>query len=188
MADVTQLLRAHAKGAPGAIDALMPLLYDDLRRVARIQRRRRPDQSLQTTGLVHEAYLRLVDQSQACWHDRNHFLAVSAMAMRQILVDHARARLRQKRGGAAGHEPLDEASAMVASDAESLVVIDDALSRLGEEDPRLVRVVECRYFAGLSEQETADALGTSLRTVQRDWLKARAWLREHLAPGRRSGT
>ena len=182
MADVTDLLHAHRAGQPDALGRLVPLLYEDLRRVARSQLRRlRIGETLDTTGLVHEAYLRLVDQSRATWEDRGHFLAVSAVAMRQILIDHARERTRQKRGGDRVHEPLDEAmAAAVASDAERLLDIDRALQRLGETTPRLARVVECRFFGGLTEQETAEALGLSLRTAQREWLKARAWLRQAL--------
>jgi len=179
--DVTELLLAHGRGQADAFGQLVPLVYDDLRRVARAQLRRlRVGETLDTTSLVHEAYLRLVDQTRATWNDRGHFLAVSAVAMRQVLIDHARGRTRQKRGGDARREPLDEAMTAVATDAERLIEIDLALQKLDTEDPRLVRVVECRYFAGLSEQETAQALGVSLRTAQRDWLKARAWLRQAL--------
>lgn len=186
--DVTELLQSHGRGEPGVFERLVPLVYDDLRRVARAQLRRKGGAlSLDTTGLVHEAYLRLVDQTRASWQDRGHFLAVSALAMRQILVDHARARTRQKRGGTAHHEPLDEGMAAVQQDAESMLALDEALEALALHDPRLVRVVECRYFAGYSEQETADALGVSLRTAQRDWLKARAWLRQHFAPAPSAG-
>jgi RNA polymerase sigma factor (TIGR02999 family) len=179
--DVTELLQAHGRGEIGVFDRLVPLVYDDLRRAARQQLRRRAGMvSLDTTALVHEAYLRLVDQSRATWQSRGHFLAVSAIAMRQILVDHARTRTRQKRGGDAPHEALDERVAAVQQEAEQLLVLNDALERLGLEDPRLVRIVECRYFAGLSEQETAEALDVSARTVQRDWLKARTWLRQYM--------
>jgi RNA polymerase sigma-70 factor (ECF subfamily) len=182
--DVTELLLAHGRGETGALGRLMPLVYDDLRRAARAQLRRHAGAiSLDTTGLVHEAYLRLVDERRAGWQNRGHFLAVSAMAMRQILVDHARARRRSKRGGGAPHEALEEGSAAVQHDAEQMLVLDDALTKLGGEDERLVRLVECRHFAGYTEQETAEALGTSLRTVQRDWLKARAWLRQYMTGG-----
>jgi len=180
--NVTQLLQAHGAGVPGALERLVPMVYNDLRRLARGQLRRlRVGETLDTTGLVHEAYLKLVDQSRASWNDRGHFLAVSAVAMRQILVDHARHKGRQKRGGDKHHTPLSDIDVAVANDAQRLLEIDLALEKLAAVDPRLVRVVECRYFAGLSEQETAEALGVSLRTAQRDWLKARAWLREALA-------
>ena len=182
--DVTQLLQAHGRGEPGALERLVPLVYDELRRAARAQLRRRiSPASLDTTGLVHEAYLRLVDQTRTNWQNRGHFLAVSAIAMRQILVDHARARARRKRGAGAEHEVLDEQSLAVAHEAERLLILNDALDRMGAEDARLVRIVECRHFAGYTEQETAEALGLSLRTVQREWLKARAWLRRHLEVG-----
>jgi RNA polymerase sigma factor (TIGR02999 family) len=179
--DVTTLLHAHGGGERGAFGRLVPLVYQDLRRLARAQLRKLAGgQTLSTTALVHEAYLRLVDQSRASWRDRGHFLAVASVAMRQILIDHARSRTRQKRGGDRAAEPLDELQVAVAFDAERLLAIDLALRKLEEVDPRLVRIVECRYFAGLSEQESAEALGVSLRTAQREWLKARAWLREEL--------
>ena len=182
--DITGLLHAHGRGDTGAFDALVPLVYQDLRRVARSQLKRLgAGATLDTTGLVHEAYLRLVEQTRASFADRGHFLAVSAVAMRQILIDHARERTRLKRGGAVRPVTLhDDAVAAADKDAERLLDIDRALQQLGSVDPRLVRVVECRYFAGLSEEETAAALGVSLRTAQRDWLKARAWLRQALHP------
>lgn len=181
--DVTQLLHAHGAGVPDALDRLLPLVYDDLRRVARGQLRRRPDHSLDTGGLVHEAYLRLVDQSRATWNDRGHFFAVSALAMRQILVDRARRRLRAKRGGdhvvvalSDGHDPGDR-------DAQLVLDVDLALQKLAGLDPALARVVECHFFAGLTDEETAAALGISVRTAQRQWFKARAWLRAELGGG-----
>jgi len=178
---VTTLLEAHGRGAEGAFDRLVPLVYEDLRRLARAQLRRlRGADTLDTTGLVHEAYMRLVDQTRATWRDRGHFLAVSAIAMRQILIDHARSRHRLKRGGDVLQVTLDERVA-VSRDAAGLLELDQALERLGQIDPRLVRVVECRHFAGYSEEETAQTLGVSVRTAQRDWLKAKAWLRQELA-------
>jgi RNA polymerase sigma factor (TIGR02999 family) len=185
VSDVTALLQAHRGGEPGAFDRLVPLVYEDLRRVARAQLRRlRVGETLDTTGLVHEAYLRLVDPARATWQDRGHFLAVSAVAMRQILIDHARQRSRLKRGGGEAHVTFDEGLAAVTADAERLLDVDRALETLAVTEPRLARIVECRYFGGLSEQETADALGLSLRTAQRDWLKARAWLRARLQASR----
>jgi len=182
VADVTDLLHAHSGGQPDALERLVPLVYDDLRRVARRQLRRlRIGDTLDTTGLVHEAYLRLVDQTRATWQDRGHFLAVSAVAMRQILIDHARERSRLKRGGDQVRAPLDDAMATVTADAERLLDIDRALERLADTAPRLARVVECRFFGGLTDEETAEALGLSLRTAQREWLKARAWLRQALS-------
>jgi RNA polymerase sigma factor (TIGR02999 family) len=180
--DVTQLLIAHRAGDPAALERIVPLVYDDLRRVARAQlRRRRAGDSLDTNGLVHEAYLRLVDQSRATYRDRGHFFAVSALAMRQIVVDHARRRARTKRGGGQAAVSLEEVAEPAAAEAARIIEIDDALSTLAKEDQRLARVVECRYFAGFSEEETAAALGVSVRTAQREWFKARAWLRRELS-------
>ncbi len=179
---VTQLLAAHRDGDRHALDRLMPLVYDDLRRLARIQlRRRRPEESLDTCGLVHEAYLRLVDQTCADWRDRGHFFAVSAIAMRQIVVDHARRRRRAKRGGQNVIVGLDETNEPASLEAERILELDQALERLAAVDERQARVVECRYFAGLTDEETAAALGLSVRTAQREWFKARAWLRAALA-------
>jgi RNA polymerase sigma factor (TIGR02999 family) len=164
----------------------VPLVYNDLRRLARMQLRgRRPGDTLDTGALVHDAYLRLVDQSQATWHDRGHFFAVCAMAMRQIVVDRARRRLRAKRGGDRPTVTLDDANEPAARATADVLDVDLALKKLGLTDERLARVVECRYFAGLSEEETASALGVSVRTVQREWFKARAWLRAELAPAAR---
>lgn len=179
--DITELLMAHRDGHPGALSNLMPAVYADLRRIARAQLRgQRPGGTLDTGALVHEAYLRLVDQQRAGWNDRRHFFAVAAMAMRQLAVDHARARTRQKRGGGERAVTLTDAADPLGRDIELVLALDAALGRLAATDPRLVQVVECRYFAGLSEQETADALEISVRTVQREWYKARAWLRQHL--------
>jgi RNA polymerase sigma factor (TIGR02999 family) len=180
-ADITQLLLAYGGGRSDALEQLVPLVYDDLRRVARGQLRRlRPGDSLNTTGLVHEAYLRLVDQSRASYRDRGHFFAVCAVAMRQILVDYARRRGRRKRGGDQVVVPLEDAADPIAREAEHILDIDAALQKLAGIDARLARVVECRFFAGLNENETAEALEISLRTVQREWFKARAWLRAEL--------
>jgi RNA polymerase sigma factor (TIGR02999 family) len=181
--DITELLVAHGQGRQGALDELVPLVYADLRRMARAHARRQaPGASLDTVALVHEAYLRLVDERRAGWQNRRHFYAVAAMAMRQILIDHARRRSRARRGGGQPVTTLDGVADPVTSDAEQLLDLDRALRRLEQLDPQLVRVVECRYFGGLTEQETADALGLSLRTAQREWLKARAWLRDALQP------
>lgn len=185
MADVTELLAAHAKGIPDALERLVPLVYADLRRMARAQvRSQRPGATLDTGALVHEAYVRLVDERRAEWRDRRHFFAVASIAMRQIVIDHARRRTSAKRGGGEHVTALDDAADPIARDAEQLLDLDRALTALHDVDPRAVRIVECRYFGGLSEQETADALGVSLRTVQREWLKARAWLRGALRPER----
>jgi RNA polymerase sigma factor (TIGR02999 family) len=180
--DVTQLLVAHGHGDSAALAQLVPLVYDDLRRVARAQLRRgRAGDSLNTGALVHEAYLRLVDQSRASWKDRGHFFAVAALAMRQILVDHARRRARIKRGGNHAVVPLDEVSEPAARDPAHVLENDLALDKLAARDQVLAKIVECRYFAGFTEQETANAVGMSVRTVQREWLKARAWLRAELS-------
>ena len=176
---ITALIQAHRAGAPHAFDRVVELVYPELRRVARQQLRRgRPDAPvLDTTGLVHEAYLKLVDQASLDARDRGHFLAIAARAMRQVIVDHARTRQAAKRGAGAEHLPFDERSAAVQARAEHLLAVDEALSRLAHEDPRLLQVVECRFFAGYSEAETAEALEVSTRTVERDWIRARTWLR-----------
>ncbi|HVS16916.1 MAG TPA: ECF-type sigma factor [Thermoanaerobaculia bacterium] len=179
---ITQLLLRYAEGDQGAFDRLVPLVYGDLREIARIQLRRlRPGSTLDTTGLVHEAYLRLVGQRGANWRSRAHFFAVAATAMRQILIDHARYLTRLKRGGELPTLALDENTDAIATDARELLDLDLALDKLALEHPRQVRIVECRYFAGLTADETATALGIGRRTVHRDWLKARAWLRRELA-------
>jgi RNA polymerase sigma factor (TIGR02999 family) len=188
---VTELLVAHGQGNPGAFDRLVEVVYDDLRRIAHVQLRRasrrapRGDlspagQGLETTALVNELYLKLVDQERG-WSDRGHFFAACATAMRHILVDAARHQTRQKRGGAAQEVPLETARAASEGDAEWLLGLDRVMNRLAEHDSRLVRVFECRYFAGYSAEETAEALGLSLRTTQRDWGRARAWLKQALA-------
>lgn len=180
-AEITELLIAHAEGDAAALPRLVPLIYDDLRRIARVHLRgRRPGDTLNTTGLVHEAYERLVDQSRASWRDRGHFFAVSAIAMRQIVVDHARRRMRLKRGGEHKVVSLDDVGEPAAIEAARVLDIDRALEKLATVDERLARVVECRFFAGLTEDETAAALGVSVRTAQREWFKARAWLRQEL--------
>jgi RNA polymerase sigma-70 factor (ECF subfamily) len=175
---VTALLVAHAGGDASAINRLIPLVYDDLRRLARAQlRHRNGSESLDTAAVVHDAYLRLVDQSRVTWRDRGHFFAVCALAMRPIVVDRARRRVRLKRGGDQVFVPIDGEHEPAAREAADVLALDLALERLAEIDPRMARVVECRYFAGLSENETAAALGVSVRTAQREWFKARAWLR-----------
>jgi RNA polymerase sigma factor (TIGR02999 family) len=180
--NITELLVAHREGDPEAFDRLVPLVYDDLRRIASQQlRRMRGLATFDTTALVHEGYLKLVDQSRLEVDDRNHFFAIAARSMRQIVIDHARRRAAQKRGGGQSPLSMQNVEIAVAGEAEVLLAIDDALRRLSLLNERLTRVFECRYFAGLSEQETADALAVSLRTVQRDWRKSRAWLRRELA-------
>jgi RNA polymerase sigma factor (TIGR02999 family) len=181
--DVTRLLRAHGEGDPGAFGQLMPLVYDQLRRLARRQRRRGlPARSLDTTGLVHEAYLKLAASPGLRLNDGDHLMAVTACAMRQVLISRARARLRAKRGSGADPVPLDEGGQRLAvrHEAEQLLDLDRALTRLRERDARMAQVFECRYFAGLSEEETSEVMGLPLRSVQRSWLRARTWLRAEL--------
>jgi RNA polymerase sigma factor (TIGR02999 family) len=179
--EVTELLFALRRGDPEAFDSLVPLVYDDLRRIARRQlARSRPGATLDTTALVHEAYLKMVDHSRVEFQDRDHFFAVAARAMRQILVDHARRRRAGKRGGGRESLSLERVEIGLADDTEWLLALDEALTRMSDLDQRLTRVFECRFFAGLSEQETANALEMTLRTVQRDWRKSRLWLRREL--------
>lgn len=160
----------------------MPLVYDELRRLARRHLRRLPGgHTLNTTGLVHEAYLKLARSPGLRLNDRGHLMAVTACAMRQVLVGRARARLRVKRGAGEASVELDETRLPVdGGDAEALLDLDRALARLRAHDARLASIFECRYFGGLSEEETAEALGLSLRTAQRGWMRARAWLRADL--------
>jgi RNA polymerase sigma factor (TIGR02999 family) len=165
------------------VEQLTSALYDELRRVAHLQlRRERADHTLGTTALVHEAYLKLADQTRASFADRAHFLATASVAMRRVLVDHARTRSREKRGGERVPVTLDEDLVSGAGSCDGLLELDDALDRLAAIEPRLARVVECRFFGGLSDEETADALGTTARTVRRDWVKARGWLYQTLRP------
>jgi RNA polymerase sigma factor (TIGR02999 family) len=177
---ISEALRRVRDGEEGALDRLVPLIYDDLRRLARAQLARRAPQTLDTAGVVHEAYLKLAAQRQSAWRDRGHFFAVAARAMRHILIDYAKRRHRHKRGGGLRRVPLDEARIAVEQEAGRLLSVDAALARLAAVDERLVRTVECRFFAGLSEDETAEALGVSRRTVERDWARARAWLRAEI--------
>jgi len=178
---VTELLLAYRDGDRQAFDRMVPLLYDDLRKIARSQLRRgRPGGTLATTVLVHEVYLKMADQKRLNATDRCHFLAISAHAMRQVIADHARRRTAAKRGGAVDPVPLDNAPEIADREARWLLDVDQALERLAARNERMARVVECRFFAGYSEEETAEALEVSLRTVQRDWMRARAWLKEEL--------
>jgi RNA polymerase sigma factor (TIGR02999 family) len=175
---LTQLLVAWSEGQREALDELLPLVYDELRRIAhRYMRGERAGHDLQTTALVNEAYLRLVDQRQVRWQNRAHFFAICAQLMRRIIVDRARAQHYQKRGGHARKVALDEATLAVAEErAADLLALDEALRRLAEIDPRKGRIVELRYFGGLSVEETAEVLQVSAVTVMRDWNTAKAWL------------
>jgi RNA polymerase sigma factor (TIGR02999 family) len=185
---ITGLLRAHEAGVRDALDRVVPLVYEELRRLARRHLRRGPrGYSLDTTGLVHEAYLKLAASEGLELRDQDHLMAVTARVMRQVLVDRARARLRQKRGSGQAAEEIDEGRLPGAgASAEWLLDVDGALQRLRARDPELARIFECRYFGGFEEEETARALGLSLRTTQRGWMRARAWLRSELEPARES--
>jgi len=162
------------------MDRLFPLVYGELRRIAHRQLQgERPGHTLGTTGLVHETYLKLVDQTRIQWRDRGHFFALAARAMRQILVDYARRYRAQRRGGGLRRVSLTDGTA-VEDQAELLLAVHEALDRLAVMNERLSQVVECRYFAGLTEEETAVALGVTARTVERDWVKAKGWLYQEL--------
>jgi len=182
----TPLLESLRSGSGESLDSLVALLYEELRRIAhrhlsRNQRVGAKQGSLVTTELVNEAYLKLIDQNQAGWKDRAHFLALAAVAMRHILIDRARARMAGKRGGMAAAVSLEEDAIAADDSPKALLAIDEALDRLAAIDARLARVVECRFFGGLSEDETAEVLGVTTRTVQRYWAKARMLLRRELA-------
>ncbi len=180
-----ELSRALRARASDGLDRVVPVVYDEMRRVASVYLRRTrhaaaADATLGTTALVNEAYLRLVDQSQPKWNDRAHFLALAAVAMRHVLIDRARARARHKRGGGVSDVTFSEEALAHSRAPERLLEINDALDRLAVVDARLARVVEYRFFGGLSEEEIAEALAVTVRTVQRDWQKARALLRTML--------
>jgi RNA polymerase sigma factor (TIGR02999 family) len=182
--DVTDLLLAWRQAGGEAPDRLFSIVYHELRRIAHRQLfGERGDHTLGTTGLVHEAYLRLVDQSRAQWADREHFFAIAARVMRRVLVDYARQRQAEKRGGAMARVDLEDVSIPMDERPQILLALDEAIGRLTMEDERLGRVVECRFFGGLTEEETAAALGVTSRTVRRDWVKGRAWLYQALASG-----
>ena len=179
---VTELLLALRHGRAGVVDRLYPLVYEELRRVAhRALRGERTGHTLGTTGLVHEAYLGLVDQTRLEYRDRAHFYGIAARAMRHILVDYARRHGAAKRGGNQRAIALDEAILAVEDRAEALLALDEALGELETLDPRLGQVVQCRFFGGLTEEETGEVLGVTARTVRRDWLKAKGWLYHHLS-------
>lgn len=174
---VTPPLRDAAANDQAALDRLLPLVYDELRRIAHNRLlAEATGHTLNTTALVHEAYLKLVDQTQAEWVDRAHFLALASLAMRRILVDYARKHSAAKRGGERKRVPLDAANLSVEDRAETLIELDQALTRLAGIDARLSRVVECRFFGGMTEEETAAALGITSRTVRSDWATAKSLL------------
>jgi len=182
--DVTQLLLAWREGDQGALDRLIPLVHAELRRLARsYMRRERAGHTLQTTALINEAYLRLIDAQRVPWQNRAHFYGVAAQLMRRILVDFARERNYQKRGGGAHQVAFDEALAVSASSDPDVVALDEALRELEKVDERKARVVEMRFFGGLSEKEIAAALDVSPETVKRDWRLAKSWLLRRLSEG-----
>jgi RNA polymerase sigma factor (TIGR02999 family) len=179
--EVTDLLNDWSNGDPEALNRLMPLVYDELHRLAsRYLRHERRGHSLQTTALVHEAYLKLVDQKKANWHNRVQFFAAAAKVMRHVLVDYARSRNAAKRGGAYCRLSLDEAAISSEEKDGDLLILNEALNTLADIDPQQSRVVELRVFAGLTVEDTAEALGISPRTVKREWSMAKAWLHQQI--------
>ena len=180
--DVTELLRAHARGDSAALDQLFPKVYDELRQMARGRlRHERPDHTLGATELVHEAFFRLVRLDRIDWRGRAHFLAIASQAMRNVLLDHAEHRGARKRGGGARPVTLERIDVPDDMPTDEVLALCEALQQLEKLEPRQARVVECRFFGGLSLDETAEALGISPATVSRDWTIARAWLHAQLA-------
>ncbi|MGE0593261.1 MAG: sigma-70 family RNA polymerase sigma factor [Vicinamibacterales bacterium] len=180
--EVTRLLDGLNAGDEQALPRILPLVYDELRRIAARRLHHEPaGHPLQATALVHEAYLRLAGQHEVRWKNRGHFFAVAAQAMRRVLVDHARARLADKRGGVQARVPLDDVVVASEPPPGDLVALDDALDRLARHDPHQARLVELRFFAGLTVEETADVLGISDTTVKREWRMARAWLHREMS-------
>jgi len=179
--DITELLQRHRGGDRSAFDALVPLIYDRLRRIARRQLARVWSlETLTPTSIVHEAYVQLSDEKRVDWQSRSHFFGISARVMRQIVVDYARRRNALKRGAARAKVPVDAVDVPVENRLELVLAVDEVLAMLESFNPRLSRVVECRFFAGMTEEETAEALQVPLRTVQREWTRARAWLVKEL--------
>lgn len=180
--DVTRMLLAWSAGETGVEEGLFLLVYDELRRIARLYlRRERESHTLQPTALVHEAYLRLIDQTRVSWQNRAQFYGVAAIMMRRILVNHARSRAARKRGGEAERISLEDAAISIGQGAPDLLALDEALNRLAALDERKSRVVELLYFGGLENREVAEVLNVSEKTVQRDWQMARSWLYRELA-------
>jgi RNA polymerase sigma-70 factor, ECF subfamily len=187
--DVTILLKELSNGNQEALADLVPVVYDELRRLAAYYlRRERSDHTLQATALVHEAYLRLVDQRHVDWKNRNHFFGVAAQLMRRVLLMHAREHHAAKRGGGAQKVSLDETAIFSPAQAEELVALDELLTRLAALDPQQARVVEFRFFAGLSVEETAELMNISTATVKRDWAMAKAWLAREMGSQRGGAT
>lgn len=182
--DVTALLSEMSKGNASAAERVVPIIYEELKRLARrYMRRERSDHTLQTTALVHEAYLKLVGQESVNWQSRSHFYGVASQMMRRILTDYARRNLRLKRGGDKDILPLDEALVFSPEHSEELLNLDEALGRLAKLDARQGRIVELRFFAGLTVEETAEFLRISPKTVKRDWAVAKAWLHAEVSGG-----
>jgi RNA polymerase sigma factor (TIGR02999 family) len=180
--EITQLLLSWSQGDQAALDQLIPLVYPELRKLARrYMGKESPQHTLQTSALINEAYLRLVDQKAVEWQDRSHFFAVAAQIMRHILIDHARSHLYAKRGGGVQHLPLDELGVVSKERATELVALDDALTSLAKIDERKSKIVELRFFGGLSVEETAEALRLSPVTIMREWRAARAWLHREVS-------
>lgn len=180
---VTDLLLSLGKGNRAAMDELLPLIYEELRAIARRKLRgERKGHTLNTTALVHEAYLKLVRLDRVQWQSRAHFLAIAAQAMRNILVNHALRRKRIKRGGGAPHLPLEDVPDLPSNEADRILALDAALERLAALNPRHARIVECRFFGGMTIEETAAALEISPATAKRDWTLLRAWLARELGP------
>ena len=182
--DITRLLSEWGSGDRAALERLTPLVYAELRRIAsRQMQRERPGHTLQPTALVNEAFVRLAGGDGGTWQDRAHFFAVCAQVMRRILIDHARANARDKRGGGAQHVPLDEAATYIQNQPVDLEALGDALQSLERVDPQKARIVELRYFTGLGIEETANVLNISAMTVRREWTRAKAWLYRDLSGG-----
>jgi len=181
--DITQMLIELADGDESAVDQILPVVYDELRRLAgSYLRRERSDHTLQPTALVHEAYMKLIDQRQVRWQNRAHFFGIAAQVMRRILMDHARKHKADKRGGSADKLPIDEEILVVSTDSsDQLLALDDALHTLAAMDPNKAKIVELRYFGGLSIEETAEVMGVSVPTINRQWRMAKAWLYGQLA-------
>ena len=179
--EVTRILRDWSGGDPAAAERLMPFVYDELRRLARaFLARERGAHTLQPTALVHEAYVRLVDQRSVDWQNRAHFYGIAARMMRRVLTDHARAHATEKRGGGAVHLSLEDVQLPIEQRASDFVALDEALEKLAQFDERKCRIVEMRFFAGLKDEEIAEVLGVTTRTVLRDWKYARLWLYREL--------
>jgi RNA polymerase sigma-70 factor (ECF subfamily) len=182
--EITQLLVDWGNGDKATLDRLVPLIYEELRRLARYHmRRERPGHTLQTSALVNEAYLRLIDQTNVRWQNRAHFFGIAAQLMRRIMIDHARSHARAKRGGGAQNLSLDEAALATREKASELLALDYALTELEVLDPRKSQIVELRFFGGLSNEEAAEVLKVSSRTIEREWRVAKAWLYRAVSKG-----